>query len=356
MEKNNLKYFLAANSCEGFVSEFNNCYDPHNGWKAYIIKGGPGTGKSSFMKYTVVKAGEKNIKYELYPCSSDPNSLDAVIFPELKLAIMDGTAPHTVDPVYPAVCEKILNFGEFWNEKAFAGFESEIIRLTDKNKAHHKTASHYLQAAGQLLADSYKTALSCTDKNKAISYADNFCRRFIPKKSSKAKEHIRFIQGITPLGVVSYSGTVLNTAENVFIIDDEYGAAADIIVSRVRQTALENGYEIITLKNPFLPSLLCDHIIIPELSLAVVTENSYIHFASDTRRIHARRFTANKQLHRSKERLKFNKKVIKQLLISAAVALDEAKSVHDELEDYYIKAMDFVRLTEFANDFCKKLF
>ena len=62
MEINDLKYFLAANSCQGFVSSFNNCYDAERGWKAYIIKGGPGTGKSSFMKFVAKSALEKEIK------------------------------------------------------------------------------------------------------------------------------------------------------------------------------------------------------------------------------------------------------------------------------------------------------
>ena len=44
MKKNNIKYFLATNSCEGFYSEFDNSYLPDGEWRAYIIKGGPGTG------------------------------------------------------------------------------------------------------------------------------------------------------------------------------------------------------------------------------------------------------------------------------------------------------------------------
>ncbi|MBQ8793259.1 MAG: hypothetical protein IJZ63_00755 [Clostridia bacterium] len=52
------KYFLAANSAEGFVSHFGDNYDYADGWRAYIIKGGPGTGKSSFMKYITAKAQE----------------------------------------------------------------------------------------------------------------------------------------------------------------------------------------------------------------------------------------------------------------------------------------------------------
>ena len=124
MEKFNLKYFLAANSCEGFVSEFSRCYDPNDNWHVYIIKGGPGTGKSSFMKYIAAKAEEKNIQCIYCPCSSDPDSLDAIIMQDKKVVILDGTAPHTLDPKYPAVCEEILNFGEFW----------ETEKLNDKTE------------------------------------------------------------------------------------------------------------------------------------------------------------------------------------------------------------------------------
>ena len=43
-------FFLGANSPQGFVSRFDqlDCGDPQ--WHTFIIKGGPGCGKSSFMR------------------------------------------------------------------------------------------------------------------------------------------------------------------------------------------------------------------------------------------------------------------------------------------------------------------
>lgn len=355
MEKFNLKYFLAANSCEGFVSEFARCYNPNDSWRAYIIKGGPGTGKSSFMKYVAAKAEEKGLKCIYCPCSSDPDSLDAVIMPDKKTVILDGTAPHTLDPKYPAVCEEILNFGEFWCSEKLKD-KTEIIEITNQNKALHITAARYLQAVGQLMLDNYKTALSCTQKAKAISFAENLCKRYIPKTAGTSYEWVRYIGGIGPKGIVSFPETVENTCNELVIIKDCYGAASSIIMEEIRKNSLKNGYEIITLKNPFLPSVITDHIIIPKLSLAFVTENNFINFKSDLRRIHARRFTETKLLHQSKERLKFNKKVINHLLSCASDTLLNAKNVHDELESHYIKAMNFEKLNKFAEKFCKNLF
>lgn len=355
MNQQPLKYFLGANSCEGFLSAFGKSYNPKAGWKAYIIKGGPGTGKSSFMKYIAVKAEEKGLLTELCPCSSDPYSLDAVILPEKKIVIMDGTAPHVVDPVYPGVCEKILNFGEFWDDKLFREKTDAVLELTDRNKALHKTASRYLQAAGQLMRDNYKTAAACTDQAKTLSFADKLCRRLIPTHSGTGYEWVRFVEGITPVGVVSYSATLLNACRRTVLIDDDLGSASNLILSRVREYALKNGYEIVTLRNPFLPSLQIDHIMIPALSLCIATENEYLHFKTDIRRVHARRFVNSKQLHNSRERIKFNKKATRQLLLSAAETLSRAKAVHDELEKHYVGAMDFRAVTRFAERFAKEL-
>ena len=354
MEKT-LKYFLAANSCEGFVSHFADCYNPNDNWRCYIIKGGAGTGKSSFMKKIAKKSAELGLEYILCPCSSDPDSLDAVILPDKKTVILDGTAPHETNPKYPAVCEEILNFGQFWDSGKITE-NSEIITLTDQNKTCHKTAQKYLFAAGQIMLDSYKTALACTKIAETEKFADRLCKKYIPKSNGTPYEWVRFLEGITPKGVISFPETILSTCENTVIISDKYKACSNIIMNRIRNFALLNGYEIITLKSAFLPSVITEHIIIPTLSLAFVSENDKIKFATDIRRTHARRFTSNKLLHNSQSRLKLNGKIIKSLLNSATENLKKAKAIHDELEEHYKKIMDYDALNNFSEEFMEKLF
>ena len=104
-----------------------------------------------------------------------------------------------------------------------------------------------------------------------------------------------------------------------------------------------------------LPSLITDHVIIPELKLAFVTENDYAKFASTERRVHSRRFVALKKLHLSNERMKFNRKAAASLLESAAATLQKAQSVHDELEAFYIGAMDFKALDSYYEGFLKNI-
>lgn len=348
MNENRKKYFLAANSCRGFISEFlSNCSEEY---KTYIIKGGPGTGKSSFMKKVADFAEKSGETVTLFPCSSDPDSLDGILCEDKKIIIIDGTAPHTVDPVYPGVCQEILNFGEFWQTEKLCD-KTKIIETALKNKALHKTAARYITAAGEMLYDNFKTASACCDYKKCKTFAEKLCKIF-SKSDRTPKETIRFLGGITPKGFVSYPKTV---TQNSVIINDDYFAAASFILEIIRKNALQNGHEIITLKNPFFPELI-DHIIIPELDFAIVSENKFINFETDNRRIHARRFYDSRLIHQSKNRIKFNKRLADELLNSAYFTLSEAKKVHDELEKYYINAMNFEKLNNFTDMFCKKHF
>ncbi len=343
------KCFLAANSGEGFVSYFSDCYNYADGWRAYIIKGGPGTGKSSFMKYVTAKAQERGYDIELCPCSSDPDSLDGVIIKEIKTVILDGTVPHVVEPVFPGVCEEIINLGQFWNSSELYEKASRIIEVTNQNKKLHNTAAAYISAAGELIYDNFKLSKQFTNLKKAEQFGAKIASRVITKRKKQApREWVRFLGGTTPKGIIAYSGTIENFYKNIVVIDDKYGAASNEIMTAVRRVALSRGHEIITIKNPFLPSKIIDHILIPELSLAFVREYEYMHFGEQHRRIHARRFADINMMRTVRGRCVFNRRTARELLLGAIDTLGKAKSVHDRLEKYYIDAMDFQALTRFA--------
>lgn len=355
VEKGYEKFFLGANSCEGFVSHFGDSYDPADGWRVYIIKGGPGTGKSSFMKYMAARAREKGITVVLCMCSSDPNSLDGIILKETKTVFLDGTAPHVVEPKLVGACEEIINLGQFWDGEYLKSYADEIMLATRRNSELHKGAAMYLRAAGDLMRESLARAKKQTDTARAVSFAEGLCRRKIPKKGGKGREWVRFIGGITPLGVVAYTDTPLTLCKNRVIISDRHGSVSSVIMNTVRQWALSSGYEILTLKNPFLPSLLCDHIIIPELSLAFLTENPYITFDCDDRRIHARRFIKPTSAAGGKQQSRFIDRTARELILCACRMLSQAKSAHDQLEKFYIDAMDFEAVSLFAEEIAEKI-
>ena len=106
------KFFAAANTSNGFSSLFDEIFAPEKFRRVYILKGGPGTGKSTLMGNIGLIAQSRGYDVEYICCSSDPDSLDGVIITELSVAILDGTSPHITDPVYPGAVERIVNLAE----------------------------------------------------------------------------------------------------------------------------------------------------------------------------------------------------------------------------------------------------
>ncbi len=355
MEKQYKKYFLASNSCEGFISHFADCYSKEDGWYAVIIKGGAGSGKSSLMRYMASYAESRGLSVELCPCSSDPKSLDAVIIPQIKLVFLDGTNPHTVEPQYAGVREEIVNTGDFWDTAKLLKTKEQIVTLSDQNKKLQRAVSGYMRAAHSLFSHNLKLAQGFTDTAKAETYAAKLANRYIPiNKKSRGKEDIRFLSGITPEGVVSYPKTATSFYENIIVVSDKYWSASSAIMKRIHDIALLRGVDIVTVKNPFLPSQIIDHILIPSLSVAFVTEYDYIRFETDARRIHSRRFYDVSVLKGVRNKLLFNKRMINELLTAACETSKNAKFVHDCLEKYYVDAMNFKALSEFAPKIAKK--
>ena len=89
-----IQYFLGGNTPSGFYSLYHQLSDPERFRALYIIKSGPGSGKSSLMRRAGQRARAAGLKTEEVLCSGDPDSLDALILPQLGAAIVDGTAPQ----------------------------------------------------------------------------------------------------------------------------------------------------------------------------------------------------------------------------------------------------------------------
>ncbi|WP_239618955.1 PRK06851 family protein [Cohnella mopanensis] len=90
--------FLGAATPQGAVDFVPNLTE---GLKRYLVKGRPGSGKSTMLKKLASVAIERGFDVEIYHCGFDPNSLDMIIVRELGFAIFDSTAPHEYYPDRP---------------------------------------------------------------------------------------------------------------------------------------------------------------------------------------------------------------------------------------------------------------
>jgi hypothetical protein len=292
------------------------------------------------MKKIIKKAHENNTPFWAVYCASDPNSLDGVILPQKKTVIMDGTAPHIVEPMLPGVGDCILDFGRFWNDKILKAKATEILDLTRENKGLHKSAARFISAVGKIAEE---LLVADFDNDTAEKYAE-IIKQFIPQKGGKGGMWNAFICGVSPRGVLSFADHI--TAEHKFALRDENGGASQQVFSLIKDAAIKKGYEIINFKNPILPSSLTDGIYIPELSLLVLREYLFLKPNASFKAL---------DLCTPKADFEKEKQVLASLIEMASEKIFKAKEVHDRLEEDYICAMDFDALGEYCEDFLDKI-
>ena len=148
-----VRFYLGANAPTGFYSLYDQLIDPAEAAGIYILKGGPGCGKSTLMRRVAAKAEKQGLQVEYIPCSGDPESLDAVIFPEKKMAIVDGTNPHVVEPKYPGVVEQYVNMGLCYDRTGLGDVRAEIMAAMKGYKACYARAYRCLDAAAEIASD-----------------------------------------------------------------------------------------------------------------------------------------------------------------------------------------------------------
>ena len=201
--KNIDRYFAAANGYSGFRSYFSTLFDSKDFTRILVLKGGPGTGKSSFMKRARTELKDACSDVCEILCSSDPESLDGIILTGSKgrVAIIDGTAPHERDAVIPGAIDKIVNLGDAWDERWLSSEREKILELCDAKKRAYSSAYHYLAISGNI-DDFIKKSRRLIIDTEALA---NLARKIANEENSSGKKEVRLVGSFGKKGIYRVS-------------------------------------------------------------------------------------------------------------------------------------------------------
>lgn len=353
--------FTAANSAYGFYSYFDELVDAAQFDRVYLIKGGPGTGKSTFLKKIARMAQNQGLDVEMVCCSSDPASLDGVRIAQKKLAIIDATSPHSYDAKYPGAFDNIINLGQFWDEQKLKDNKKEIINIMTKISACYSSAYNILKAAGALEAEYLHFVDGITQNTKVQTQIKKIIRQNAITTSANKSPRLykRLISAIGPNAIFTKGATLDTLCKQAILLDDSVNIAGTIL-NRLQSYFIKIGYDVIAFYSPLMPKDRIEHIIIPELELGVISsghvfDSDYLPDEKIIKTIHTKNLLDKEVFSQNKNKLGFLKKMSKELICSATQKIGEAKSLHDKLEQHYINAMDFDTLSEFTSQMSYKI-
>lgn len=338
-----LNYFPGGNTSEGFYSFYNYILSQKDAKRIICIKGGPGTGKSSLMKKIGNFFNERGYDIELHHCSSDNNSLDGVVIKNLKVAILDGTAPHVVDPKNPGAVDEVLNMGDCWREDGFAPFREEIIKHNIKISELFQSAYRFLGAAKKIYDDIEYLNDRNYDDFKVNKFVEGLVEKCLPYKYTNLgyERHI-FEAAFTPNGKVYYIKDLMKDYNDIYCLNGCSSSYRSNILKHIGNEAIKMGFYVEFLHNPLIPSEI-HHILIPELSLCFVSSNEMNECSLEGKQIYLESLYKD-TIIMEKDRINKDKELYNSLIEGAINNIKNAKELHDHMETYYIPNMDFKKI------------
>lgn len=350
--------FPGGNTSVGFFSYYDYIIPP-DATRIMIIKGGPGVGKSSFMKALATELNERGFDVELHHCSSDNNSLDGVVFPQIEVALIDGTSPHIVDPRHPGAVDEIIHLGDYWDEKGIRHGKEEIIELSREIGGNFRRAYRYLRAAKEIYDDletinSEGLAIGKTNQIAAELIEDLFSEYQVTDKPGVLRK--LFASAITPEGFKNFLPSLLDCHPKVLTVTGGVGTGKATLLNKLLNAALEKGFSCEGYYCAFDPYKI-EHLIIPEIGVAFTTsvEPHCYPMGKVNRTIDMDQCVAPYVLTKYGDVIASEQKLIGALFEEAIKFIAKAKHLHDRMEEYYIPNMNFTAITELRKRILERL-
>ncbi len=338
-------FFAGANTGEGFRSVYPRMADEGDLTRLWILKGGSGTGKSTFLRKVSADVTAAGLSVTHYLCSSDPDSLDAVVIAkengggQERYVLLDGTAPHVWEMTYPGAVSEILYLGKFWHRGQLAAVREKLATLTAGKSAAYREGYRSLCALAKLEESRYRAGEGLLDVEKMRGFCARLLSR-IPKKDRAGEglpmEDTCRTWSISKKGVTVTDG-LWRLATVHWRIEDAC-QTAPILLQTLQDMAKERGIATVCSLHPIGERIV--ELWIPTLSLHLTMGPAHSEIPTD-KTISMHRFLQKDQ---PRGEFRLSLRLLTELLDASIAAFRQAGEYHRQIEEIYVSAMDFAKL------------
>lgn len=346
-------YFAASNSARGFFSYYDEIFRAARIRHVFAVKGGPGTGKSRFLRDVANRAQACGWQCEYIYCSSDPDSLDGVIVSLGRddcIALLDATAPHVFEAHCVGAREELIDLGAFWNAAQLQSRLNEIERLNLEKKLAYRRAYRYLSGFGEMSANLDSLVAPYVKRERIRSLAQKLLHgiaegeEFLPLPA--------LIHSVGMRGDVGFD-TYFSMARKLYIIDDCHGTA-QYLMAELGDAIRERRLTVRISHDPIEPDKI-DGLFLCESGIAfAVCRAGECDFPR--KKISMRRFVDTVAMRGVRGEVNYAARMRRAMHGGAIEALEKVKQIHFSLEEIYASAMDFDAKEAFTRAFCDKIF
>lgn len=262
-----MNFFASGNTSRGYAQLYSSSLQGLE--RLYILSGGPGTGKSDLIRAIGEQMAKAGDDIWFIHCPSDNDSLDGVILPRLKAAIMDGSPPRIIDSGLPESALKYVNLDE----------ACDPIKLNNRKQAIEKLNKE-ISEAHQLAYSGFAEALRIHDEWEKLyidsmdfQAADDLTEEYIhilyghQKLDREGRVDYRFLGAATPQGAVDFVPNLTGGLKR-YLIKGRPGSGKSTMLNKIAAAGIERGFDVEIYRCGLDPNSL-DMVIVREIGFAM---------------------------------------------------------------------------------------
>lgn len=268
-------YFAEGMTTRGYISLLPNMMPSWQ--RAYVLLGGPGTGKSTLIKVIGLELLDRGYDIDFLRSVRDPDSMAGFIMPRMGLAMLDAMEISPLRWRAPGVVEKFIDFRIFCDDSKLEKQRSQILKIEDQLQGLQMTLEEELATElGSLIRNrAHKPHM---DKEDISWILENSAHLKVKKEHTgpwplaenalkllqKSVINPYFLHGLTAEGWLNLAPHFLSDYDQIRLEGDETLDALDWVLSEAQQL----GQMIEIVLHPLNPDEVIG-IVFPERHLAI---------------------------------------------------------------------------------------
>ena len=339
--------FPGGNTPRRFVNHFDDILPFERARRVYFIKGGSGVGKSTFMRAVGQHCAQAGYKVEYFNCSSDPQSLDGVAIPALGAAMMDGTAPHVMDPRLPGARDFMINLGDYLDEGRLSELRPWLSDVMQRRTQCFERAYAYLGAAGQIYARAGRETMDSRKPRAALVREVQSALGLMPEQppaTSTGRLRHLFADAFTPEGRFTTLGTL--PVRRSICLKLAWGGSASDVLNELADMFTGAGQDAIILLNPMRPDDSL-HLYVPAREMLISSFDGLFEYNVDVEAVIDARASITAP--------EFARAECLNMIDRATKCLSDARTLHADVEHVYSAAMDFDGANVLRGEICAQI-
>ena len=207
--------------------------------KAYILKGPPGSGKSSLIRLIGDLMSQQGYDVEFWASAQEPVSPDGVYIPQFNAAVINGSLPRPIEPKYPGVREIIINLCEYWDQAIVDQNQREIIDSVDQADKFWSQLHSTLKEVSRVKEEIRNTNAAHLNVGKIGGLIQQLSSEIMESRSG---EKHYFAGIITEDGLMDYINEISAECTKRYIFKGPIGSGKSTVICELAREARQKGY------------------------------------------------------------------------------------------------------------------